>query len=60
MKASDYIASFFSSQGVDTAFVVTGGGAMHLNDCLPSHQIFPATTFITNKLRQWLLKAMLG
>lgn len=32
MKASDYITSFFSSHGVDTAFVVTGGGAMHLND----------------------------
>ena len=32
MKASDYIASFFASHGVDTVFMVTGGGAMHLND----------------------------
>ena len=32
MKASDYIASFFGSHGVDTVFMVTGGGAMHLND----------------------------
>ena len=31
MKASDY-ASFFASHGVDTVFMVTGGGAMHLND----------------------------
>ena len=32
MKASDYIASFFGLHGVDTVFMVTGGGAMHLND----------------------------
>ena len=31
MKASG-IASFFASHGVDTVFMVTGGGAMHLND----------------------------
>lgn len=31
-KISDFIASFFQQKGVDTAFIVTGGGAMHLND----------------------------
>ena len=45
MKASDYIASFFSSQGVDTAFVVTGGGAMHLNDAFAKSPDFSCYYF---------------
>ena len=34
IKVSEYITNFFSAQGVDKCFVVTGGGAMHLNDSL--------------------------
>ena len=34
IKVSDYITNFFSAQGLDKCFVVTGGGAMHLNDSL--------------------------
>ena len=45
MKASDYIASFLSSQGVDTAFVVTGGGAMHLNDAFAKSPDFSCYYF---------------
>ena len=58
MKASDYIASFFASHGVDTVFMVTGGGAMHLNDSLPSHLISQFTISIMNKLLRWPLRAM--
>jgi acetolactate synthase-1/2/3 large subunit len=32
MRVADYIAQQLVSAGVDTCFMVTGGGAMHLND----------------------------
>jgi acetolactate synthase I/II/III large subunit len=32
IKASDYIARFFVEQGCRHVFMITGGGAMHLND----------------------------
>lgn len=32
IKVSDYIANFMVLHGVEHAFTVTGGGAMHLND----------------------------
>ncbi len=34
IKVSDYIANFMVEHGVEHAFTVTGGGAMHLNDSL--------------------------
>jgi len=37
VKVSDAITAFFSQKGIDTAFIVTGGGAMHLNDSLYGH-----------------------
>lgn len=37
MKVSDYIASFLASAGVRHVFMLTGGGAMHLNDALGHH-----------------------
>jgi acetolactate synthase-1/2/3 large subunit len=33
-KLSNYIFSYLKSQGLDTVFLVTGGGAMHLNDAI--------------------------
>ncbi|OPY32660.1 MAG: acetolactate synthase 2 catalytic subunit [Methanomassiliicoccales archaeon PtaU1.Bin124] len=32
IKLSDYIVKLLEENGVDTVFLVTGGGAMHLND----------------------------
>jgi acetolactate synthase-1/2/3 large subunit len=32
MRVADYIADFFAKQGIRHVFMVTGGGAMHLND----------------------------
>ncbi len=32
MKVADYIAQALSDAGLDTVFMITGGGAMHLND----------------------------
>ena len=32
VKLSDYIVSFFVNNGIRDAFMVTGGGAMHLNE----------------------------
>lgn len=34
MKLSDYLVRFFVEHGVHETFLVTGGGAMHLNDAL--------------------------
>ena len=33
IKVSDYIAQFLYDHGITRVFTVTGGGAMHLNDC---------------------------
>ena len=44
MTVSEYIFDFLSQKGIDTAFVVTGGQAMWLNDALAKnkkiHSIF--------------------
>ena len=37
MKVSDYIAQRVVDAGVTQGFMVTGGGAMHLNDSLGFH-----------------------
>ncbi len=34
IKVSDFISSYLKNNGVDHVFMVTGGGAMHLNDSL--------------------------
>ena len=34
MKVSDYIAERCIETGIQDVFLVTGGGAMHLNDAL--------------------------
>ena len=34
MRLADYVMSFVAQQGVKYVFLVTGGGAMHLNDAL--------------------------
>src|SRR6266481_4490408 len=34
MRLADYVMSFVAQQGVKHVFLVTGGGAMHLNDAL--------------------------
>lgn len=37
MKVAQYVADFLVSKGVDHNFMVTGGGAMHLNDAFGHH-----------------------
>ena len=34
MRVADYIASFLADHGIRDVFLVTGGGAMHLNDAI--------------------------
>lgn len=34
MRVADYVMSFLAERGVSHAFLVTGGGAMHLNDAV--------------------------
>jgi acetolactate synthase-1/2/3 large subunit len=38
IKLSDYIANFVAECGIKHVFMVTGGGAMHLNDSLGKHK----------------------
>lgn len=37
-KVSNYIAQFLAIHGVIDVFMITGGGAMHLNDAIGHHQ----------------------
>ncbi len=39
IKVSDYIAQFWVDRGVDTVYMVTGGGAMHLNHSFSTHPL---------------------
>ena len=41
MKLSDYVLQFVAGQGVKHAFLVVGGGAMHLNEALGRSSIIP-------------------
>ena len=34
MRVADYVVRFIARQGVKHVFLLTGGGAMHLNDAL--------------------------
>lgn len=38
VKVSDYIADFLAQNGIKDVFMITGGGAMHLNDSLGHHK----------------------
>lgn len=49
MKLSDYVMRFVADLGVKHVFVVTGGGAMHLNDSLAR---CPGVEFICNHHEQ--------
>ena len=49
MKLSDYVLRFVADQGVKHVFLVTGGGAMHLNQSLGSQ---PAIKAICNSHEQ--------
>jgi acetolactate synthase-1/2/3 large subunit len=41
MKLSDYVVNFVADQGVKHVFLVTGGGAMHLNQSLGACDLRP-------------------
>lgn len=49
MKLSDYVVRFIAAQGVKHVFLVTGGGAMHLNQSLGAE---PAIEAICNSHEQ--------
>lgn len=43
MKVSDYVSERLSYLGIDACFMVTGGGAMHLNDSLANNDKLSVT-----------------
>jgi len=46
MKLSDYVFDFLANNGVSRVFVLTGGGAMHLNDSLGRSAQIAYTCFL--------------
>ena len=38
IRLADYVSNFLVDNGIDTAFSVVGGGAMHLNDAFGHKQ----------------------
>lgn len=38
IKVSDFIANYLVEEGIEHVFMLTGGGAMHLNDSLGKHK----------------------
>ncbi len=49
MKVSDYIAQKLVDEGITDAFMVTGGGAMHLDDGLDISRDFTAILTTMNR-----------
>jgi acetolactate synthase-1/2/3 large subunit len=49
IRVSDYIAQRLIHHGIKDVFMVTGGGAMHLNDALGNH---PGLTYYCNHHEQ--------
>ena len=49
IKVSDYIAKRLAERGIGDIFMISGGGAMHLNDSLGNH---PALKYWTNHHEQ--------
>jgi acetolactate synthase-1/2/3 large subunit len=49
MRLADYVIRFLADRGVRHVFVVTGGGAMHLNDALGRE---PRITYVCNHHEQ--------
>lgn len=43
VKVANYIAQFLSEHGVKDVFMITGGGAMHLNDAIGHHEALQCT-----------------
>lgn len=43
IKVANYIAQFLSEHGVKDVFMITGGGAMHLNDAIGHHEALQCT-----------------
>ena len=39
IRISDYLCSKIVSKGINTAFIITGGGAMHLNDAITRNKL---------------------
>lgn len=54
VKVSDYIADFLVDNGIDTMFMITGGGAMHLDDSLAIRK--GCIVYLTTMSRDVLLR----
>lgn len=43
LRLADYIAGFLADNGISDCFMITGGGAMHLNDAIGHHEDIDCT-----------------
>lgn len=58
VKLSDYIVQRLREWGVDQVFMVTGGGAMHLNDSLAGQAACRLFARITSRAQQLQQRAI--
>jgi len=53
LKLAEYVAGFLADRGVRYVFLVTGGGAMHLNDAFGYEPRSNTSAATMNRLVQW-------
>ena len=61
-RLADYVADFLVDHGITDCFMVTGGGAMHLNDALGHKEGMTVFTIIMSRavpLRQRRIPAFI-
>lgn len=56
IKVSKYISEFFVKHGIVDCFMVTGGGAMHLDDAIGHQEGIRCILIIMNRDVRLLLK----
>lgn len=57
-KLSNYIAEKLLASGITDVFMITGGGAMHLDDALGHQEDFTASTIIMSRHVRWQRRRM--
>lgn len=53
IRVADYIAQSLAQHGIEHVFLVTGGGAMHLNDAIGRCKGWNLSVIITSRPALW-------
>ena len=60
MRVADYVVDQIYKAGCEHIFLVTGGGAMHLNDAVAAHGKINLLSITMSRLLLWVLWHMLS